>query len=114
MTAATRSAATRSAATIAEALHLAADKYLAANYNQFATYPFMCNYSCGAVTYACYELGINLGGVFVGLKNMGCDITSSTLFDDYHDSWGGTTEEVQGMRYMWLKWAALMAEEQGV
>jgi len=114
MTVTTKSAATRSAATIAEALHLAADKYLAANYNQFATDPFMCNYSCGAVSYACYELGINLGGVLVGLKNMGCDITSSTLFDDYHDGCDGTNEEVQGIRYIWLKWAALVAEEQGV
>jgi hypothetical protein len=45
---------------------------------------------------------------------MGCDTTSSTLFYKYVDNPFEISEEVQGMRYMWLKWAALMAEEQGV
>jgi hypothetical protein len=45
---------------------------------------------------------------------MGCDTTSSTLFHKYGDNNFSISEEVQGMRYMWLKWAALMAEEQGV
>jgi hypothetical protein len=102
-------ATTRSAATIADALHLAADKYLAANLHQFATDIDKSMFSCNAVSDACCELGVNFGGVLVGLKNMGCDVTSDALFKQFT-----VIEQVQGMRYMWLKWAALMAEEQGV
>jgi hypothetical protein len=103
----------RSAATIADALHLAADKYLAADHQQHNRY--RSRYSCGAVFDACLELDVNFGGVLVGLKNMGCDTMSSTLFHKYGDkNYFNISEEVQGMRYMWLKWAALMAEEQGV
>ena len=46
--------------------------------------------------------------------NMGFDVRSSHLFMKYGDNTPGVDETVQGMRYMWLKWAALMAEEQGV
>jgi hypothetical protein len=98
--------------TVADALHLAADKYLAANEKQRDRYK--ARYSCGAVGDACVELDVNFGGVLVGLKNMGCDTTSSTLFYKYGDNNFNISEEVQGMRYMWLKLAALMAEEQGV
>jgi hypothetical protein len=103
-------ATTRSAATIADTLHLAADKYLAANMQE----RYYARYSCGAVGDACVDLDVNFGGVLVGLKNMGCDTTSSTLFYKYGDNNFSISEEVQGMRYMWLKWAALMAQEQGV
>ncbi len=103
---------TKKQPTVADALHLAADKYLAANRQQRDRYK--SRYSCGAVGDACYKLGVNFGGVLVGLKNMGCDTTSSTLFYEYGDNNFNLSEEVQGMRYMWLKWAALMAEEQGV
>jgi len=104
---------TKKQATVADALHLAADKYLAANQKQRDRYK--ARYSCGAVGDACANLGVNFGGVLVGLKNMGCDTTSSTLFHKYGDNnFFSISEEVQGMRYMWLKWAALMAEEQGV
>jgi len=44
---------------------------------------------------------------------MGCDITSMSLFNNDRHSFA-VNPDVQGMRYMWLKWAALMAEEQGV
>jgi hypothetical protein len=104
--------AKRSEATVADALHLAADKYLAANHQQRDR--CQSRYSCGAVGNACVELNVNFGGVLVGLKNMGCDTTSSTLFHKYGDNNFNISEEVQGMRYMWLKWAALMAQEQGV
>ena len=110
-------ATTRSNATIADALHLAADKYLAANRHQYDTDLDKFRYSCNAVSDACCELGVNFGGVLIGLKNMGCDITSNSLFRQLGDGGLGIlylSEEVQGMRYMWLKWAALMAEEQGV
>ena len=100
---------TKKQPTVADALHLAADKYLAANEKCFKA-----RYSCGAVGDACNKLDVNFGGIIVGLKNMGCDTTSSTLFYKYGDNNFNISEEVQGMRYMWLKWAALMAEEQGV
>jgi hypothetical protein len=103
---------TKKQPTVADALHLAADKYLAANRQQRDRY--QSRYSCGAVGDACLELNVNFGGVLVGFQNMGCDTTSSTLFRKYGDNNFRISEEVQGMRYMWLKWAALMAEEQGV
>ena len=49
-----------------------------------------------------------------GLRNMGCPTGSSTAFSKYGDDWRFDNFNVQGMRYMWLKWAAMMAEEQGV
>lgn len=49
-----------------------------------------------------------------GLRAMGCPTGSSTAFSKYGDDWRFENHKVQGMRYMWLKWAALMAEEQGV
>jgi len=106
-------ATTRNAATIADALHLAADNYLAADYNQWQDI-YHSKYSCGAVAQACCLLEVNFGGVLVGLRNMGCDVTSCSLFEKHGDRMLMLSEEVQGMRYMWLKWAALMAEEQGV
>jgi len=51
-----------------------------------------------------------------GLRAMGCPTGSSTAFSKYGDR-DFTVEEkhqVQGMRYMWLKFAAMIAEEQGV
>jgi hypothetical protein len=100
---------TKKQPTIADALHLAADKYLAANLHQYDTDIDKSMFSCNAVYDACCELGVNFGGVLVGLKNMGCDVTSDDLLKQFT-----VIEQVQGMRYMWLKWAALMAEEQGV
>lgn len=107
--------ATRSEATIADVLHYAADKCLA--------YDVRCNrhmsnrYSCCAVYDACDALDVRADDVLEGLRNLGCDIGSTTLFDAYgdkHPSVSDFNPAVQGMRYMWLKWAALMAEEQGV
>lgn len=51
-----------------------------------------------------------------GLRAMGCPTGSSTAFSKYGDTHYTDQEkhEVQGMRYFWLKWAAMMAEEQGV
>lgn len=51
-----------------------------------------------------------------GLRNMGCPTGSSTAFSKYGDTHyaEGEKHQAQGMRYMWLKWAAMMAEEQGV
>jgi hypothetical protein len=53
-----------------------------------------------------------------GLRAMGCPVGSSSAFVKYGDAWEYDNTkvqgEVQGMRYFWLKWAAMMAEEQGV
>lgn len=49
-----------------------------------------------------------------GLRAMGCPTGSSYAFTKYGDSWNYDRKDVQGMRYFWLKWAAMMAEEQGV
>lgn len=101
--------------TVADVLHLAADKYLAydVRYNRH-----MSNrYSCCAVSEACDTLNVRAVDVLEGLRNLGCDIGSTSLFDTYgdkHPSFFDLNPAVQGMRYMWLKWAALMAEEQGV
>lgn len=49
-----------------------------------------------------------------GLRAMGCPTGSSNAFTKYGDGWQFDRPQVQGMRYFWLKWAAMMAEEQGV
>lgn len=51
-----------------------------------------------------------------GLRKMGCPTGSSTAFSKYGETpyYAEEKHEIQGMRYMWLKWAAMMAEEQGV
>ncbi len=49
-----------------------------------------------------------------GLREMGCPTGSSSAFVKHGDTWEYNSTEVQGMRYFWLKWAALMAQEQGV
>lgn len=111
--------ATRSEATIADVLHYAADKCLAYD-RRFTADGMKEKFSCLAVTEAIYQLECSLDGdslydrVFDGLKAMGCDISNDTLFMKYGDQPDNVNETVQGMRYMWLKWAALMAEEQGV
>jgi hypothetical protein len=109
--------------TVADVLHLAADKCLVAH-NRY-TEGSKEKYSCCAVDHALYRIYGNLyscesgalrNRVMEGLKKMGCSTGSMTLFKKYGDptDYGIINHEVQGMRYMWLKWAALMAEEQGV
>jgi hypothetical protein len=106
--------------TVADVLHLAADKYLAAH-DRFEG-GGKERFSCLAVAEAAYELEGNYDSSFRqrlmdGLRSMGCDTSSSDLFKKYGDDpdhFSDIDHRVQGMRYMWLKWAALMAEEQGV
>jgi hypothetical protein len=80
MTKNNRSAVTRSNATIADVLHLAADKYLAADNHHYDTSPCAVRYSCVAVCNAAVALKVPLSTVFQGLRAMGCDTTSSQLF----------------------------------
>ena len=49
-----------------------------------------------------------------GLNNMGCNTGSISLFEDPVQGVAYCLEQSQHNRYFWLKWAALMAEEQGV
>ena len=110
---------------IADVLHYAADKHLIAGsrYNEGRCKE---RFSCCAVDEAIIALTGSLYSidsrvlhhrVMTGLKAMGCNTGSHTLFVNHGDKpleYGNINPEVQGMRYMWLKWAALMAEEQGV
>ena len=111
--------------TVADVLHYAADKCLIAHSRYGEGYGKE-KFSCGAVEEAIYRLTgcYNIGEsallrrrVVTGLKAMGCNTGSSTLFRKHGDvpfDYQVINHKVQGMRYMWLKWAALMAEEQGV
>lgn len=111
--------------TIADVLHCAADNHLLAE-SRYSEGRHKERFSCCAVDEAILHLTGALYSidssrlrrrVMDGLKAMGCDTGSSKLFIKYGDkpmSCDYINPEVQGMRYMWLKWAALMAEEQGV
>jgi hypothetical protein len=107
--------------TIAEILHYAADKCLAAKKEQYWTYGGVKEkYSCCAVSDAVdkmhsfdtpwFETKVIIQRICVGLSEMGCPIESIHAFDDHSKF----SEENQQARYAWLKFAAMMAEEQGV
>ena len=109
--------------TIAEILHLAADKHLASKeeqcWNRGGTKE---KFSCCAVEGAVWELWhqdkITSGGerdelinrCLDGLQAMGCPTGSTNAFDDE----GEFNAKNQQVRYGWLKFAAIIAEEQGV
>jgi hypothetical protein len=111
--------------TIADVLHYAADKCLLAD-NRYTEGSGKEKFSCCAVHEAVWQLSFTNVGVseydlkhrvITGLNAMGCDTGSASLFKQYGDMpdmYENINHKVQGMRYMWLKWAALMAEEQGV
>lgn len=100
-----------SKATIADVLHLAADKYLASR--SYAGQK--SRFSCTAVEFAADRLGVETTAIFKGLGNMGLDTTSCNAFINmgYEDNFA-IVFETQAARYTWLKFAALIAEEQGV
>lgn len=109
--------------TIADVLHCAADKCLVANsrYGESGSEKFSCIAVSDAVfrlTGECSKQTSELSvRVLKGLDNMGCNTGGFNLFKKYGDKpneYSYVNHRVQGMRYMWLKWAALMAEEQGV
>ena len=111
--------------TIADILHTAADKYLV-SHSRYEASHVKEKFSCCAVYSAIFDITGNFYGidsevlrdqVMKGLTNMGCKAGSHTLFmkyGDLPDVYESINPDVQGMRYMWLKWAALMAEEQGI
>lgn len=103
--------------TIAEILHYAADKCLASKEHEYWVFGGNKDkFSCCAVTEACirlqgYENYVEKSRLIKeGLENMGCRIDSLNAFKDN----GKFVEKNQQARYTWLKFAAIMAEEQGV
>ena len=109
--------------TIAEILHYAADKKLASKeeqcWNRGGTKE---KFSCCAVSEAVRELWNKdeivsegerdelIDRTIKGLAAMGCPTDSMDAFNDR----GEFVEENQQARYAWLKFAAMIAEEQGV
>lgn len=102
--------------TIAQILHLAADKYLYSGSGQVLNF-----YSCCAIQSALS--GFLIRGkltiseskelerrIFKGLKNMGLNPSATNQFGEF----ATFSRESQGARYAWLKFAAMIAEEQGV
>jgi hypothetical protein len=111
---------------IAEVLHLAADKCLAVDDIHYWFNNFGYNgekYSCCAISNALEELidveeswfvyEESLGFINEGLEAMGCDVGSTNLFPSSKIKGDYINIQSQQDRYFWLKWAALMAEEQG-
>lgn len=98
---------------ISEILHYAADKRLCHDYESWGE---KSRFSCDAIQGALHETGYYWKKVeiFQGLEEMGCPTGSIEAFQDLGYPDDGPHEETQGARYMWLKFAALMAEEQGV
>jgi hypothetical protein len=112
---------------ISDILHLAADNYLAKDFEEEQESSWIkSHFSCDAVDSAGVELlgekwrrrqGIH-ARIVQGLESMGCKTNSCHQFSELEQlSEGGIlyecTPESQAARYFWLKWAALMAEDQG-
>lgn len=107
--------------TIAEILHYAADNKLASKRSEYWLTSNIDKekYSCCAMHEAVRDLCYNLDWdqrdaliqrIETGLKNMGCPTGSINAFENDHE----VNSENQQSRYVWLKFAAKMAEEQGV
>lgn len=108
---------------ISEVLHLAADEHLAISEEEWCNGKF--KYSCDAVGQACAKLSKSIIGeidlkmtVNEGLRNMGVITSSTCEFSEFECNlqYDNTfiSEQAQGARYTWLKFAAMIAEEQGV
>ncbi len=105
---------------ISEILHYAADNELASKKKQFWAYGGgKEKFSCSAVhtaacklhrTFTSDERIAILKRIEEGLEAMGCPVNSVNAFNDREMF----SEENQQARYTWLKFAAMMAEEQGV
>ena len=109
--------------TIAEILHYAADKKLASKEEQcWNRGGSKEKFSCCAVSEAVWELYNKdqimsegecdelINRCFDGLAAMGCPTNSIDAFNDSYDF----IAKNQQARYAWLKFAAIIAEEQGV
>ena len=103
--------------TIADVLHRAADHWLAVDFDDWDARSDSEKFSCCAVDAAVTEI---LGfcsdkalTIFEGFREMGLDTSSGTAFFELGYP-KGAHPEAQAARYTWLKFAALIAEEQGV
>lgn len=109
--------------TIAEILHYAADKKLASKEEQcWNRGGSKEKFSCCAVSEAAWQLWNEdkiasegerdelINRCSKGLEAMGCPVNSMDAFDDH----GKFDAQNQQARYAWLKFAAIIAEEQGV
>lgn len=109
---------------ISDVLHLAADKYLASCESERGV---KCRFSCSAISEALdelipdwYSLNMMYRQIDIGLREMGLDLDANGFPEfEYERSFVGwksvsVTESSQGARYAWLKFAAMIAEEQGV
>jgi hypothetical protein len=99
---------------ISQVLHKAADKHLAYDYESYIHPSFdKERFSCCAVSIAIENNPDLYYRIMEGLTEMGCPTGSIYAFTNmgYEDELDKNT---QGARYIWLKFAALMAEEQGV
>lgn len=105
---------------ISEILHNAADNYLVelTRYELANNDFFKERYSCLAV-YASIDAvykssldRVEVSNIIMeGLREMGCPTNSTRAFGKEPPY--NPDPEIQQNRYFWLKWAALMAEEQG-
>ncbi len=100
--------------TIADVLHCAADKHLAG--------AGRC-YTCGKLTYSCSAIDLAVlklvrdqdarhkmqCNIRAGLRQLGLNTSSTTAFNTIPFG-----PRRQGARYAWLKFVAMLAEEQGV
>ena len=113
---------------ISKVLHLAADYYLTSNDKTRKWGPYQ--YSCTAIKEALHEsLGFKKGkyhthnqaiefnhhflNIEKGLRNLGLEYPREIFAFRELEDFYNPTEESQSARYIWLKWCALMAEEQG-
>lgn len=102
---------------ISEVLHLAADKYLASDHTEYID-TYKSRFSCCTVSKALDELNTKAKvwletheAILKGFENLGLDTGSRRAFEEFEK--GIVTEESQGARYAWLKFCAMLAEEQG-
>jgi hypothetical protein len=111
---------TQKKVTIADILHLAADKYLASDWDEIEYEMGKDKFSCCAIEQAAEDLlgfhefmfGEMHPRILDGLKAMGLDTGSLRAFAEWE--YRDPQYDTQHARYGWLKLAALMAEEQGV
>lgn len=108
---------------ISDVLHLAADKYLASDYVEYIDTD-KNRFSCCAVETVLDELldenctitmkqySCLWDTIHKGFDNLGLDTGSLYAFEEF-EKYGRITEESQGARYTWLKFCAMLAEEQG-
>ena len=94
---------------ISEILHEAADVYL---WDGIEDDAWCSEYSCCAVSDAVQALrvsGVCEKRIYRGLEEMGVNVTNVYQFNEFPFG-----EQRQAARYSWLKFAAMIAEEQGV